>query len=86
MHHLGIEEIVEANGDIRLIAEQTAGVKLQLIILCPSFLEHITLYPEPSMALGKLILPDRTLALLLGITDDDILEVHKKGKFFKVNS
>lgn len=80
MQHLGIEDVLEANGDIQYIAEKTAGVKLQLIIICPNFLEHISLHPEPASALGKLLLADRTLALLLGVTEEEIKDEHKNGK------
>lgn len=81
MQHLGIEDVVGANGDVRYIAERIAGVKLQLVIICPNFLEQISLHPEQVNALGKLLIPDRTLALLLGVTEDDVKDEHKNGKF-----
>lgn len=85
MQHLGIEDVVDANGDIRYIAERIAGVKLQLVIICPNFLEQLSLNPEPASALGKILLPDRTLALLLGVTEDDVKDEHKNGKFLHIN-
>lgn len=80
MKHIGAEDVTNANGDVKLLAETTVGVKLQLVVVCPGFLEHISENPETSCGLGKLLLPDRTLALLLGVTDDNLTEVHKKGK------
>lgn len=79
MQHLGIEDVLDTNGDMRYIAERTAGVKLQLVIICPNFLEQVSLNSEPANALGKLLMPDRTLALLLGVTEDDVKDEHKNG-------
>ncbi|KAF5307318.1 hypothetical protein FQR65_LT07034 [Abscondita terminalis] len=76
--HLGAEEIIETNADVKIIEERTSGVKLQLIVLCPTLLEDISNNPTSATKLGKIILPDRTLALLLGVSDDDLTEVHKQ--------
>ncbi|KAK4881124.1 hypothetical protein RN001_004443 [Aquatica leii] len=75
--HLGVEEIIETNADVKIIEERTSGVKLQLIVMCPTLLESIANNPNSATKLGKLILPDRTLALLLGVSDDDFTDVHK---------
>lgn len=80
VQHIGAEDVTNSNGDVKLLAERTSGVKLQLVVLCPLLLDHIEQNPETSCGLGKLLLPDRTLALLLGVTDDSLTEVHKKGK------
>lgn len=80
MQHIGAEEITATENDVKLLTEKTAGVKLQLVVVCPGLLEHISENPEASINLGKLLLPDRTLALLLGVTDDNITEVHRNGK------
>ncbi|KAF5304250.1 hypothetical protein FQA39_LY09777 [Lamprigera yunnana] len=77
--HLGAEEIIEPTTDVKLFEERTSGVKLQLIVLCPSLLEHISNNSSCASKLGKVILPDRTLALLLGVSDDDLTDVHKKA-------
>lgn len=79
MQHIGAEDIINSSDDNKLLAQRTAGVKLQLVVVCPGFLEHVAQFPEFSCSLGKLLLPDRTLALLLGVTDENITEVHKKG-------
>lgn len=80
VQHIGAEDVTNSNGDVKLLAERTAGVKLQLVVLCPLLLDHIEQNPDASCGLGKLLLPDRTLALLLGVTDESLTEVHKKGK------
>ncbi|XP_017787311.1 PREDICTED: phosphoinositide 3-kinase adapter protein 1 [Nicrophorus vespilloides] len=77
VHHLGIEDIIEANGDVRLIAEKTSGVKLQLIVLCPMLLKKIADNLQSTASLSKILLPDRILALQLGTSDDDITDLHK---------
>lgn len=71
--------MLESNGDVRPIAERTSNVKLQLVVMCPTLLEHITRNPLSACGLGKLLLPDRTLALLLGVTDDDLTDIHRTG-------
>ncbi|KAK5649603.1 hypothetical protein RI129_000632 [Pyrocoelia pectoralis] len=77
--HLGAEEVIETNADVKIIEDRTSGVKLQLIVVCPSLLDIIVNNPISATKLGKLILPDRTLALLLGVTDDDLTNVHKEA-------
>ncbi|KAF2894493.1 hypothetical protein ILUMI_11693 [Ignelater luminosus] len=77
IYHLGAEEVIETNTDIRFMQERAYGVKLQLIVVCPSLLEHIAWNPASASKLGKLIIPDRTLALLLGVSDEDLTDVHK---------
>lgn len=79
VHHISIEEIVEAKGDVRILAEKTTGAKLQVIIICPNMLEHISLHPQDSLGLVKLIQQDRILALLLGVTEEQISDVHQKA-------
>ncbi|XP_050293410.1 uncharacterized protein LOC126733955 isoform X2 [Anthonomus grandis grandis] len=58
--------------------ESATGVKLQIVVLCPTFLEFISQYPEESQKLTRLLLPDRTLVLLLGVNDSDF-EKHKNA-------
>lgn len=71
--------MLESSGDVRPIAERTSNVKLQLVVMCPTLLEHIARNPLSACGLGKLLLPDRTLALLLGVTDDDLTDIHRTG-------
>lgn len=79
VHHLCIEDIIEANGEIRFILEKTAAVKLQLIVICPDFLDQIAKNLNKMSCLSKLLYPNRILALLLGVTDNDIVDIHKNG-------
>ncbi|XP_019758359.2 phosphoinositide 3-kinase adapter protein 1 isoform X2 [Dendroctonus ponderosae] len=59
--------------------EGATGVKLQLVVVCPGFLDFVAQHPEESAGLAKLLLADRTLALLLGVTDDDVTEAHRNA-------
>lgn len=77
IQHLGVEEAI-SNGEPNFL-EKSTSVKLQLIVLCPSFLEFVSGNPEECKILGKILLSDRTLALLLGVHDSDLQEVHKNA-------
>lgn len=84
IQYLDIEEAIKRSPEeYKEVAEKTSGVKLQLVVVCPSFLEFISENPEESGSFGKLLLADRTLALLLGVGDADLNDVHKKGNSIK---
>ncbi|XP_064213950.1 phosphoinositide 3-kinase adapter protein 1 isoform X1 [Tribolium castaneum] len=79
IQHMLLEDCIsEPKEDPKIIAERATNVKLQLVILCPNFLDFVAEYPDKCSELGKLLLADRTLALLLGVSDSDLTEVHKK--------
>ncbi|KAJ8940957.1 hypothetical protein NQ318_006808 [Aromia moschata] len=79
IHYLGAEEAIKMSSEeYKGLSEKTSGVKLQLVVVCPSFLEFISENIEESCALGKLLLADRTLALLLGVSDSDLSDAHKR--------
>ncbi|KAL1505425.1 hypothetical protein ABEB36_004997 [Hypothenemus hampei] len=77
IRNLYIEEALTPIIQDKTFIEGTTGVKLQLIVVCPGFLDFIVQHPEESANLTKLLLPDRTLALLLGVTDADLTDAHK---------
>lgn len=66
--------------DRKDLTHKYSGVKLQIVVVCPSFLQFISSHPEECSVIGKILLADRTLALLLGVTDEDLTDVHKKGR------
>ncbi|RZC36726.1 DBB domain containing protein [Asbolus verrucosus] len=79
IQYMGLEDCLnEAKEDPKLTTEKATGVKLQLIVLCPGFLDFVAEYPEKCQNLGKILLADRTLALLLGVSDIDLTDTHKK--------
>ncbi|KAG5874718.1 hypothetical protein JTB14_034596 [Gonioctena quinquepunctata] len=79
IQYRGIEESLNKSDEFKELSRKSSGVKLQLVVVCPSFLEFIAKHPAECSAVGKLLLSDRTLALLLGVTDSDLTEVHKNG-------
>nr|XP_023016223.1 uncharacterized protein LOC111505611 [Leptinotarsa decemlineata] len=77
IQYRGVEDTLDKSDEIRELPKKMSGVKLQLVVICPSFLEFVAEHPGECAAMGKLLLADRTLALLLGVTDNDLTEVHK---------
>lgn len=57
--------------------DRLSKARLQIVILCPIFLEHIAQSPGPSAVLGNLLQPGRVLAMLLGVTDDSVTIQHR---------
>ncbi|KAL3279690.1 hypothetical protein HHI36_017196 [Cryptolaemus montrouzieri] len=77
IHHLSAEDFIEAKVDTNLFLEKSSCVKLQLVVVCPGFLDYISKHSD-NANFGKLFLPDRTLALLLGVSDDNLTEIHRR--------
>jgi hypothetical protein len=59
--------------------EKMTHVKLQIVIICPQFLHHIYENPGPATTLGRLLQPDRVLAMLLGVDESAVTEQHRAG-------
>ena len=51
--------------------------RLQLVLLSPNFLSFVA--KNPSTPLGRLLHPDRVLAVMLGVKDSQILPEHRSG-------
>ncbi|CAG9772639.1 unnamed protein product [Ceutorhynchus assimilis] len=79
IQNLALEDALTPKIEDTKFIEGTTGVKLQLVVVCPEFLDFIAQHPEESASLSKLLLPDRTLALLLGVKDVDLTDVHKNA-------
>ncbi|XP_028128582.2 phosphoinositide 3-kinase adapter protein 1 isoform X1 [Diabrotica virgifera virgifera] len=79
IQHSSLEEIISKTEEEHAdFISRATSVKLQLVVMCPSFLEIVADRSEECMLLEKILLAEKTLALLLGVTDDDFNEVHKK--------
>jgi phosphoinositide 3-kinase adaptor protein 1 len=78
IQHMNLEDCLDDSKDPKLVAEKATNVKLQLVVLCPGFLDFAAENPDKCSTLGKLLLADRTLALLLGVSDGDLTDLHKK--------
>lgn len=77
--YASLEEIMtKSEQEYKEFISRASSVKLQLVVICPNFMEMIAEHSEDCMGLGKLLLPDRTLALLLGVVDEDFTEIHKR--------
>lgn len=72
---LALEEVIRTEIN-QTLQEKIFGVKLQLLVVCPRFLEIIEENPTNSGVLGKCLRADRTIAMLLGVTDDSFTDVH----------
>lgn len=75
---LGIEEFNDDDNTIvaSTIEQRVSSVKLNVIIVCPQLLDYVASEPQASASLWKLLKADRTIAMLLGVTDDNLTEVH----------
>ncbi|XP_076257684.1 DBB domain-containing protein stumps isoform X2 [Rhynchophorus ferrugineus] len=79
IQNLFLEDALTPKIEEPKFVEGATGVKLQLVVLCPAFLEFIAEHPEEVSILSKILLPDRTLSLLLGVNDSDLNDIHKKA-------
>ena len=57
--------------------------RLQIVLLSPIFLDF--LYKNPTYVFGKLLHPDRVLAIMLGVKDAKIKPEHRAGTCFPVS-
>lgn len=73
---MGIEEVNDGTGISPQLEQRVSSVKLQMVIVCPQLLEYVASEPRSSAALCNLLKADRTIAMLLGVTDDDLTDVH----------
>nr|CAD7400142.1 unnamed protein product [Timema cristinae] len=72
---VSLEDVVGPGSIPASLEEKMVRVKLQIVIVCPQFLEQV--YQHPAPALGKLLQPDRVLAMLLGVEEDSVTEQHR---------
>lgn len=65
-----------------MLSKQDAIFKarLQVVILCPVFLECVSTSLSPATSLGSLLQPGHVLAMLLGVTDDAVTLQHRAGQ------
>ncbi|XP_068081608.1 uncharacterized protein [Anabrus simplex] len=72
---VGVEDVVSSSSISVAMEEKLVRVKLQIVILCPQFLDHV--YQHPGTILGRILQPDRVLAMLLGVEESSISEQHR---------
>ncbi|XP_044741541.1 phosphoinositide 3-kinase adapter protein 1 isoform X2 [Chrysoperla carnea] len=78
--HMSVEEINDGVG--ANMEERLATVKLQIIIICPTLINTVNDIvtqngTSEKNLFNRIFQPDRTLGMLLGVTDDDITDKHK---------
>ncbi|XP_021917615.1 phosphoinositide 3-kinase adapter protein 1 isoform X3 [Zootermopsis nevadensis] len=74
---VSLEDVVGPQVVPLAIEEKMTHVKLQIVIICPQFLHHIYENPGPATTLGRLLQPDRVLAMLLGVDESTVTEQHR---------
>ena len=79
VRHLPLEDM----GDCVLphhIEEEIFQSRLQIVLLSPTLLQFLSRCP--SLPIGRLLHPDRVLAIMLGVKDSLITQEHRSGKIF----
>lgn len=59
------------------IEEEIYQSRLQIVLLSPTLLQFISRHP--SLLIGRLLHPDRVLAIMLGVKDSLITAEHRSG-------
>ena len=59
------------------IEEEIYQSRLQIVLLSPTLLQFIS--RQPSLVIGRLLHPDRVLAIMLGVKDSLITAEHRSG-------
>ncbi|XP_034191288.2 DBB domain-containing protein stumps [Osmia lignaria lignaria] len=72
VRHITVEECIPAGGE-----ERIRSARLQIVVVCPVLLERIQSRPEQATNLSRLLLPDKVLAMMLGVHDSHINDSHK---------
>lgn len=67
-----MEECIPVGGE-----ERIRSARLQIVVVCPVLLERIQNRPEQATNLSRLLLPDKVLAMMLGVHDSHINDSHK---------
>ena len=78
LSHLPLEDLA-GNVIPSSMEEDIYQSRLQIVLLSPIFLDF--LYKNPTYVFGKLLHPDRVLAIMLGVKDAKIKPEHRAGTF-----
>lgn len=76
---LAIEDICQPGPVPKHLEEKLKNAKLEILILCPVFIQYIIQYPEHGIKLAKNVRPDRVLAMLLGVEESTVSDDLKAG-------
>lgn len=57
--------------------ERIRSARLQIVVVCPILLERVQTRPEHATNLSRQLIADKVLAMMLGVHDSHISDVHK---------
>lgn len=57
--------------------ERIRSARLQIVVVCPILLEQVQTRPEHATNLSRQLITDKVLAMMLGVHDSHISDVHK---------
>lgn len=72
VRHVTVEESIQAGTE-----ERIRSARLQIVVVCPILLERIQNRPEHATNLSRQLITDKVLAMMLGVHDNHISELHK---------
>ncbi|XP_043522299.1 uncharacterized protein LOC122535128 isoform X3 [Frieseomelitta varia] len=72
VRHVTIEEPMQPGAE-----ERIRSARLQIVVVCPILLERAQSRPEQATNLSRQLITDKVLAMMLGVHDSHISDVHK---------
>lgn len=72
--HVTVEDSLSASTEDRLKSS-----RLQIVVICPFLLKRILTRPEQAMNLSRHLVPDKVLAMMLGVQEDHLTSCHKSA-------
>jgi len=60
--------------------ERCSQARLQIVLVCPIFLDRVLVHSGRSDCLSALLQTNRMLALLVGVAESDVTDPHKTGE------
>lgn len=59
--------------------ERIRSSRLQIVVLCPYLLKRVLVRPEQAMNLSRHLVPEKVLAMMLGVQEDHLTSNHKSA-------
>ena len=59
--------------------ERISSSRLQIVVICPFFLKRVLTRPEQAINLSRHLVPDKVLAMMLGVQEDHLTTGHKSA-------
>ncbi|XP_051156059.1 phosphoinositide 3-kinase adapter protein 1 isoform X3 [Leptopilina boulardi] len=74
VRHITVEDSLTTNTEDKLKSS-----RLQIVVICPFLLKRILTRPEQAMNLSRHLVPDKVLAMMLGVQEDHLTSGHKSA-------